>query len=219
MDLGTPAATKITGSLVLLVVVALGWTVVVGPETGALSAAREEVISIRDQNTLLAGQLAALERQRESLAKTRKAARDIAVKFPPTADQPGLFEEVAAAAVGSGIGAEGVTNLAPTPPVVGGGTAGAPAPAGTPPGAAAPGAGLARQAVTVAVTGTYDQTEQLLANLENMPRAYLVTDVSLAGDTEGGVYTTTITGDMFVMPPIPDPGKIRNLSNTTQPEG
>lgn len=220
MDLGTPTNTKLAGSLALLVIIGLGWTAVVGPATGALSAAREEVTSIRDQNTLLTSQLAELGRQRESLGDTRDTVRDLAVRFPPTADQPGLFEEVTAAASDAGIGAEDVTNLTPTPPVIGGVAPGVPAPDGTTPDAdPVPGAMLARQAVTVTVTGTYDQTQRLVENLENMPRAYLLTDVSLAGDAGDGVYTTTVAGDMFVMPPVQDPGPILNLTSTTQSEG
>src|SRR5699024_11374815 len=68
-------------------------------------------------------------------------------------------------------------------------TATAPAGAGAP---------LARQTVTVSVTGTYDQTQGLLENLEHMARAYLLTTVSVTGDPLTGVYTTSITGDMFV---------------------
>jgi Tfp pilus assembly protein PilO len=220
MDLGTPKFTKIVGTLALAVVAGLGWTFVIGPQTGALSDARAEVTSIRDQNVLLAGQLAQLERQRESLAETRRTARQLAEKFPPTADQPGLFEEVTAAAIDAGIGAQGVTTLTPTPPVIGSATtaAGVSAPTEAT-GGAATGAALARQTVTVAVTGTYDQTEWLLENLEHMPRAYLVTSVSLAGDAATDAFTTTITGDMFVMPPVQDPGKTLTLSSTTQPEG
>ncbi|MCW2773503.1 MAG: hypothetical protein JWN91_1829 [Nocardioides sp.] len=222
MDLSTPTATKIAGSLALLVVVGLGWTFVVGPETSALSEARDDVTAIRDQNSVLAGELAELERQRNSLAETRQTARKLAVKFPPTADQPGLFEEVTTAAIDAGIGAQGVTNLTPTPPVIGPATAtpdAAAQPDAAAPADAAPGAALARQTVTVAVTGTYAQTESLLENLENMPRAYLITTVSLTGDGVDGAYTTTITGDMFVMPPVQDPGKTLNLSSTTQSEG
>jgi Tfp pilus assembly protein PilO len=224
MDLGTPMGTKIAGAVALVVVAGLGWTFVVGPETGALAESRDEVISIRDQNTLLASQLAALERQREGLAETRRTARELAEKFPPTADQPGLFEEVTGAAEDAGIGAQNVTNLAPTPPVIGGATtaSGGTTPTDTTSGTApdaVSGAALARQSVTVDVTGTFDQTELLLENLEHMPRAYLITTVSLAGDAETGAFTTTITGDMFVMPPVQDPGKTLNLSSTTQPEG
>ncbi len=203
MNLRTPTATKIVGSVSLLVVAALGWVLVVGPETTALADARLEIQSISDQNDVLTLQLASLRRQQLQLAPTRKAARELAEKFPPTADQPGLFRDVTAAAVDAGIGADGVTTLAPTPPTIGGAD---PATGGV--GAAAPPAGsnLARQTVTVNVTGGYDQTEQLLENLELMPRAYLVTGVTLGGGGEGGEYTTTITGDMFVMPPVADPG-------------
>jgi Tfp pilus assembly protein PilO len=76
---------------------------------------------------------------------------------------------------------------------------------------------LATQDVSVSVTGSYDETERLLQNLEHMPRAYLMTSVALSGSdsaavaadgstTSAGGFTTTITGEMFVMPPIADPG-------------
>ncbi len=226
MDLATPGATKLVGSLALLVVAGLGWQLVVGPETDALAQAREEISTVRDQNAVLTTQLAVLEKQREGLAETRRDARRLAALFPPTADQPGMFEEVTTAAVDAGIGPQGVTTLTPTPPVLGTADGTAPADAAadpaSDPAAPAPVAApqlLARQTVTVAVTGTYEETQLLLENLEHMPRAYLVTAVSLASGSEGGEFTTTITGDMFVMPPVADPGKTLNLSSTTQPEG
>ncbi len=225
MELGTPMATKIAGAIGLLAVAGLGWTFGISPETGRLADAREEVTTVQDQNTLLSSQLAALVKQQQDLGATRRAARTLAAKFPATADQPGLFEVVTAAAVDAGIGAKGVTTLTPTPPVVGSadgsasttpttGTSGTTDPATDP----ASGAQLARQTVTVSVTGTYDQTQQLLVNLENMKRAYLVTSVSLAGDATAGAFTTTITGDMFVMPPVKDPGETVDVSSTTNQE-
>jgi Tfp pilus assembly protein PilO len=215
MDLGTPAATRLVGALALLVVAGLGWTVVVGPETSTLADTRAEITSTRDQNSVLTVQLASLEKQVAQLGQTRRTARDLAALFPPTADQPGLFEEVTAAAVDAGIGPQGVTSLAPSPPVIGGAAPGAvPAdPSATP---APDGVQLARQTVSVSVSGTYDQTLRLLANLEQMPRAYLVGSVTLAGDAATGAYTTTIDGDMFVMPPVADPGDTVNLAATTQ---
>jgi hypothetical protein len=218
MDLGTPGATKLVGAISLAVVAALGWTLVVGPETGALSDARSEVTTTRDQNVLLAAQLTQLERQRQDLGATRRTASRLAGLFPPTADQPGLFEQVTAAAVDAGIGPEGVTTLTPTPPTVGDGSA-APADATDPATDPAAGDRLARQSVTVSVSGTFDETQRLQENLEHMSRAFLITAVSLAGDAESGAYTTTVSGEMFVMPPVEDPGKTLNLSSTTQPEG
>lgn len=216
MDLGTPTATKIVGGVSLLAVAALGWTLVVGPETSALSDRRDTVEATRSQNLQLATELTALERQRDALGATRRIAAALAEKFPPTADQPGLFEAVTAAAVDAGIGADGVTTLSPTPPMIGT-TADAADPAVP---AADTGGLLARQTVTVSITGTYDETQRLLENLEQMPRAYLVRTVSLSGDPETGTYTTTVDGDMFVMPPVADPAKALDLaSNTVQPEG
>lgn len=202
MNLRTPGATKIVGALVLLLVAAAAWLFVVGPETEDLAAARAEIQSTRDQNQVLAAQLQALEAQREELGPTRRTAARLAAKFPPTADQPGLFEAVTAAAVDAGIGPDGVTTLAPSAPLVGGtdpatGAVGA-APAG--------GGALASQIVTVSITGGYDQTEQLLENLEQMERAYLISGVTIAGGDAG--YTTTVTGEMFVMPPVVRPGDL-----------
>ena len=224
MDLGTPVATKVVGAIGLVAVAALGWTFAVGPETGRLADARAEVTAVQDQNSVLGIQLAGLVKQQEQLGVTRQTARELARKFPPTADQPGLFQIVTAAAVDAGIGAQGVTTLTPTPPVVGTADGAAAAPATTSTtatgstGSTAPAAGtpqLARQTVTVSVTGTYEETRQLLVNLEHMERAYLVTSVTLAGDATAGTFTTTITGDMFVMPPVKDPGKTVDVSSTT----
>jgi Tfp pilus assembly protein PilO len=216
MDLGTPAATRLVGTLALLVVAGLGWTVVVGPETSTLADTRAEIESTRDQNSLLTVQLASLEKQVAQLGDTRRTARDLSALFPPTADQPGLFEEVTAAAVDAGIGPQGVTSLAPSPPVIGGAAPGAPEADPATPAAPTGGVQLARQTVSVSVSGTYDQTQRLLANLEQMSRAYLVRSVTLAGDASTGAYTTTIDGDMFVMPPVTDPGEAVNLAATTQ---
>lgn len=201
MNLSTPGAVKVVGALALVVVGGLGWNFVVGPETTALSDVRLAIESTRDQNDVLALQLVSLQKQAQALGDTRQDALALAERFPPTADQPGLFEEVTAAAVDAGIGAKGVTTLAPTPPVIGGADpaagVGVEAPAG--------GAQLARQTVSVSVQGTYAQTQRLLENLEQMPRAYLVTSVTLGAGAETGSYTTTVTGDMFVMPPVPEP--------------
>jgi Tfp pilus assembly protein PilO len=200
MNLRTPGATKIVGALALLLVVALGWLLVVGPKTAALSDTRAQITSVRDQNDTLAIQLISLKRQAQQLDDVRRTARAVALKFPPTADQPGVFKEITAAASDAGIGAHGLTSITPTPPVVGGADPATGVQLDAPP------AGLARQTVAVAVTGSYDQMQRLLENLEQMPRAYLINSVAVSGDA--GKFTTTISGDMFVMAPVEDPGDL-----------
>ena len=212
MNLRTPIATKILGSLGLLLIAALGWLLALGPETAALAEVRTQTEDARAQNLVLGQQLVALQKQAEELGRTRATARALAAKFPPTADQPGLFREVTNAATEAGIGPKDVTALTPTPPTVG---AVDPA-SGVQLAASGAGNDLARQTVTVSVEGDYAATEELLENLENMPRAYLVNSVTLAAGTSGGSFTTTITGDMFVMPPAADPGVAAGSSTSDE---
>lgn len=194
------AGTKTIGAFVLLVLVALGWLLVIGPRTEKLAETREQVQTVQDQNDTLALDLARLTKQAKDLAATRTAARLLAEQIPPTADQPGLFTAVTQAAVEAGIGSEGVTALSPTAPVLGGPDPETGAVSAT---AAAATEELGRQEVTVSVSGRYDQTIRFLQNLEQMDRAYLVTSVSLTG--EAGAYTTTVIGSMFVIRPVPEP--------------
>ena len=203
MNIHTPVATKMLGSLALLVIAGAGWMFVVGPATNELAVVREQTQAARDQNELMTLQLLKLEQQAAALDATRAEAAALAAKFPPTADQPGLFEQVNAAATAAGIGPKNVTALTPTPPVVGGVDA-AGAVQATPQGDGA----LAQQTVTVSIEGDFAATQDLLANLEELPRAYLVDSVTLGGGSETGQYTTTITGTMFVMPPAPDPDEV-----------
>ena len=208
MNLATPAATKLVGALALLVIAAAGWMLVIGPQNDALAEVREQTQTARDQNDLLTLQLATLRKQAEQLDATRDTAEALAGKFPPTADQPGLFRQVTGAATAAGIPPRNVTALTPTPPTVGGVD---PATGVQPQSGPAE---LARQTVTVSVTGGYAETQDLLENLEEMPRAYLVSSVTLSGGAEEGGFTTTITGDMFVMPPAQDPGPDLDLASS-----
>ena len=206
----TPKATKLAGAGGLLVIAALGWVFVLSPQFSALGEVRLEMEETRSQNVVLAQQLAALEQQSHQLGDTRKTALSLAAQFPPTADLPGLFRSVTAAAVEAGIGARGVTTLAPTAPVMSGTdpATGLPLEEGLEP-------TLARQTVAVSVTGTYDQTQLLLGNLEQMTRAYRITSVTMAVGEGTGVFTTAITGDMFVMPPLPGPDEVPAETNAT----
>lgn len=213
MNLRTPAATKVLGALGLLLIAGLGWMLALGPETAALAEVRVQTEDARAQNLLLEQQLAGLQKQAEELDSTRATARALAERFPPTADQPGLFRAVTEAATDAGIRPKDVTALTPTPPTVG-----SVDPAtGVQLASTGAGADLARQVVTVSVEGDYAATEELMENLENMPRAYLVNSVTLATGTSGGTFTTTITGDMFVMPPADDPGRVVGSSASKQP--
>jgi Tfp pilus assembly protein PilO len=190
-------ATKVVGGLVLVLLVAGGWLFVLGPETSSLAEVKATTVDTQDRNLLLVRQVADLREQEQHLNETTATARVLERIFPPTADQPGLFEMVTRAAQAAGIDPGDVTALTPTPP-----TAGQTDAAGGV-GITRTGADqvLAQQTVSLSVEGTYDETTRLLENLEAMRRAYLVGTVTLAGGTETDTFTTTITGQMFVMAP------------------
>jgi hypothetical protein len=200
MKLRSPGGTKAVGALALMVVAALGWLLVVGPQASALTEVRTQTADALAQTEGLRQQLAVLKTKREQLPHFRRASAALTDRFPATADQPGLFAAVSGAVSDAGIPAENLTALSPTPPVIGSGDETA--------GLALSNEGaegtLATQTVTVSVDSTYDQTRKLLGNLEQMPRAYLVTSLTVTAVEDAG-FSTTITGDMFVMPVAEDP--------------
>ena len=196
MNVRSPAGTKILGALALVMVAALGWLLVLGPAIGELDEVRTQMSEARNQKDVLNHQLTLLREQQRTLPQTSATSAALTVKFPATADQPGLFESVSEAVADAGIPAESLTALTPTPPVVGTGdeAAGVVLPVEEAPG------NLATQTVTVSVESTYDEARRLLANLETMPRAYLVTSLTVTEGEAAGQFSTTIIGDMFVMP-------------------
>lgn len=201
MKLTSPSATKLLGSLALILLAGLGWLLLLSPQISALSEVRAEAETARTQNDAQRQLLVVLQGQQKHLSDTRATAAALAAKFPPTADQPELFRSVTAAAATAGIPAERITTLTPTAPLLGTG-----GPGGTAklPGKAAA-ADVAAQSVSMTIEGSYPQMLQLIANLERMPRAYLISSMTLSAGTTPGTFSAAINGEMFVMPPAKDP--------------
>jgi Tfp pilus assembly protein PilO len=205
MNLRSVTGTKILGGVALLAIAGAGWLLVVSPQTSELAEVRTQIDTTRSQNETLRHQLAKLEVQRRQLPATRETARALATLFPPTADQPTLFKAVTAAATQAGIPADDVTELSAEAPVAG--TSGGSDKAQLP--GESTETDLAGQTVKVTVQGDYDEIQRLAENLEELPRAYLVSSLTLGSGADAGTYTATITGQMFVMPAAPDPATVR----------
>jgi hypothetical protein len=202
MNVRSPAATKTLGPLALVIVAVLAWMLVLGPARAELGEVRSQTSAAHTQTGVLNQQLTELREQERTLPQIRADSAALTASFPATADQPGLFEAVSQAVADAGIPAENLTALTPTPPVVGMGdeAAGVALPTEDTPG------NLATQTVTVSVDSTYEEARQLLANLEAMPRAYLVTSLTVTEGERVGQFSTTVIGNMFVMPlaAVPD---------------
>lgn len=200
MNLSSPATTKALGAVALVGIMLAGWFLLLGPQASAISETKAAIIDTRSQSEALRLQLVALEKQRRDLPATLEEDVALEALFPRTADQPGLFRQVSAAASRAGIPPGKVTTLAPTVPTLGSAQA---AGVGLP--AASSSADLARQTVTITVEAGHTATQKLLDRLEEMPRAYLVSSLSVSTGSEPDLFLTTITGDMFVMSPAPRP--------------
>jgi hypothetical protein len=211
MNLESTAATKLVGGASLLLVSAVGWLGLLGPSTSTLADMQEQTASASAQNQVLQSQLLLLQEQAVRLAATRRTAGALSARFPPTADQPGLFTAVTTAASDAGILPRNVKAVTPSPPTVAStGTSGDGEEASN-----GGSDGLARQTLTVTVEATYDATRELLARLEQMPRAFLVASVTVAAGTSPTTYSSTVTGDMFVMPPTGDVKRVADQLDTT----
>ena len=155
-------------------------------------------------------------------------AKTIEEKFPTTAEQPDLYTMVRQAALDAGIAEANITDLTPGVPALltlaaAGPTGldpnaapdptaaqGAPTdptadPAAAPPVAApAPTAPMATMDVAVSVSGTKEQMTEFVENLEQMNRAYLISNIGQTSD-EDGSFTLTVSGTMFMLPALVDP--------------
>jgi Tfp pilus assembly protein PilO len=185
------------------------WMLLISPLLSETSDVKDSVSAAQDRNQVMATQVAAIKAQQRNLSSYQAVADQLETLFPPTADQPGFFAAVTQAAAGAGIPADKVTTLSPSAPQLLDPT-GQPIPADAAAGDdAATTADVAQQTVSVTAEGTYGQIQHLLANLEEMERAFEVTslDVTGATSTEGstagpGTLTVSITGSTYVASPL-----------------
>ena len=197
MNLRSASATALIGSLVLLLTAALGWVLLLGPTLARVGEQREAAEAAADRSALLALQLGRLQAKAGDLGDTERAERRLAELFPPTADQPGFFEQIGEIAREAGYAPGDITTLSPSAPAplaapappppstTGDGSAAEAAPAGVP-------SDLAVQTVAMTLEGGYD-------------RAFLVRSVALSASGDSSSLTMSISGATYVAPPVPAP--------------
>jgi type IV pilus assembly protein PilO len=200
-------------------IMAAGWFLLISPKRTEASEVREQVVAQESTNAGLRTQLEVLKAQAKDLPKKQADLARVAAKIPDNPSLPALIRALTAASTSAGVDLSTVTPGTPTPvaapaaavPVAPSAPeAGAPvaAPAAGP--AAASAGTLANIPLTIRVSGGYFEVEQFLANLENLPRALRVTNLSLApgaaptakggaaAPPDGSTVTTTITGSVYM---------------------
>jgi hypothetical protein len=209
VNLRSASATALIGSLVLLLTAALGWVLLLGPTLTRVGEQREAAEAAADRSALLALQLGRLQAKAEDLGDTERAERRLAELFPPTADQPGFFEQIGEIAREAGYAPGDITTLSPSAPAPL--AAPAPPPSPTEDGSAAEAApagvpsDLAVQTVAMTLEGGYDEARRMLRGLERLDRAFLVRSVALSASGDSSSLTMSISGATYVAPPVPAP--------------
>ena len=194
------------------------------PKRTEAAEVREQAVAQDATNASLQTQLEVLKAQAKDLPKKQADLARVAAKIPDNPGLPALIRSLTAAAASSGVelrvgdarpAGAAAAGVAPVTAPVAGAAAPAAAPvapvdaaaaAAAPAGAAG---SLASIPVAINVVGGYFEAEQFLASLENLPRAYRVTNLTMApgtsptakekeGAEDGRTLTTTITGSVFM---------------------
>ncbi len=220
--------------VVALLLLVASWFLLIGPVRAEAAELRDETVSVEQQNAALQARTAELRRQFASLPTEQQKLEGLQEALPSDVALPTLLRDISQYARQSGLTLMSVTPGTPAPvvdpaaaaaaaapgpaPAEGGETAPAPVEGEEPasPDAAAPStpAGPTTTAIpiTTTVIGEFFDAQSFLRLLQTeMPRAYLVRDLSVTaedgGDASGGRpvtmagdVTLTITADVFARP-------------------
>ena len=211
-----------------LAIMAGGWFLLVSPKRTEAAEVRDQALAQESTNAGLRSKLEQLKVQAKDLPKKQADLARVAAKIPGDPGLPALIRALTAASTSAGVEFVSVTPGAPVAvaaPVAAAPVAGAPAPAAdaaaaapaapaapadpNAPAPAGPVGTLAAIPIAINVVGGYFEVSQFLANLENLPRALRVTNLTLAPGAspsakdaksaeDGSSLTSTITGSVYM---------------------
>jgi len=144
------------------------------PKMGQVSQAQVQLDQARGEQQTLESRKSALEDAKAAAPEARKTIAEVHKRIPPTADEPGLILLLQNAAISAGID---LVSLSPGTPVLD------------------TTSGLSKITVGVSATGTYFDVTDFMYQIETLPRAAVVTNLSLApGEaSQTGVPLLTLT--------------------------
>jgi len=171
----------------VVIVAILFFLILVLPKMHSVSDAQDQLDQAHQQQTTLEVRKAALEQAKLDAPKNQRVINNVHKRIPPIADEPGLIQLLNGAAVSAGIE---LVSLTPSTPVFDATT------------------GLSTITVAVAATGSYFDITQFLYNIETLPRAAVVTTLTLApvDQSVDPVLTMTATLNTFTSDSSAGPG-------------
>ena len=192
--------------------VAAGWFLVISPKRSEAAEVRTQVADQLSSNDVLATQIEVLKAKSRDLPAEQASLARVAAKIPENPALPNLVRSLLDASSATGVE---LVSITPGQPVVATAAAAPADPAAPAPAAAAPAAGAAGQLATIPVAinvvGGYFEVTQFLGQLEQLPRALRVNNLTIAPGvaptdgkadpdalTSGDSLTTTISGTVFM---------------------
>ncbi len=213
--------TKLKQWVALTVVAALalaagGWFLLVSPKRAEAADLTDQATAQDSTNAGLRNKLAVLKAQSVELPAEQAKLAAVSLKIPANPALPALIYSLTAASDAAGVQ---FLSLTPGEPIA---QAKPAAPVVNPDGTTAPAAKVSTLQtipVAISVNGGYFETEQFLAALEDLPRAFRVTVLGVApGDNplapksktssaastelDGSKLTSTITAEIYMSGPI-----------------
>lgn len=177
----------IVGAVVIAVLLIF---LLVLPEMGKVSKAKEELASAQQKEQTLTVQRNALEDTKANAPENRRIIKEAHQQIPPTADEGGLFLLINQAGLNSGFP---IVNINPSTPTFDDAT------------------GLSTIVLQVSAVGTYSDITAFTYRIETLPRAAKITALSLSpgGTASAGVspeLTMTATIEAYTSDASAGPG-------------
>ncbi len=201
----------ICAALAIAMVMAAGWFLLVSPQRAKAADLRAQAATEQSRSAALRTDLDVLTAQSKLLpAKVAELAK-LARQLPSDPALPAMIRALQRAASTSGVALVSIAPLPPVPFTAAGAVAPAPA-------VGAAGTGLQSITLTTKVTGSYVKLEQFVANLEGLPRMFVVTGYTMSPSTasragnpaaactaKACLIDLEVIGLVFVAPPLTAP--------------
>ena len=206
-------------ALLIVALMGAGWMLVISPKHGEAAEIVERTDGQEQANAMLRMKIERLKVQAKDLPKEQAKLTRIRTQIPDNPELPSLIRNLTDAGKESGATLVSVSPGAPAPVGTGAPVAATAAPAGAP--AASAGAGAVDPAtsgavggssagqlvmipVTVTASGKYFEIEQLINEIEELQRSFLVTGFTLenpAASDGGTTLNLSVSGRIFVSQP------------------
>lgn len=199
------------GALATVVVIALAWFAVIGPELGSASSLHDETSAAQQRNTALQTKVAKLKIDSANPDRLNQQLRDARAALPVNSGMPDLTRQLSEQGATAGVVVTSVTTDAPTGVNSGSGSSATPAPAGASGATVSAAGNLFAIPVTVAANGSLERQRAFLAAIEQGPRAALIDSVAFgAGQSSptasisvDAATTMTVKLQVFAAPQTP----------------